>query len=123
MQSQGDIVINKIGLALFATIQTDLTSAVLMQFRQSLLKQIEKQSINFVIVDFSGLALLDAAECDTLQKICKMANLMGAKSTWVGLNPGIACSIDDFNLDLKHIDFASTIDDALVSVQSESAHK
>ena len=118
MEALGNIVINKLDTALFATIQTALTPNVLEQFKLQLLQKIATESVSFVIVDFSGLELLDAEECNMLQQICKMVVLMGAKSIWVGLNPGIACSIEDFNLDLNHIGFASDIDDALFKVNN-----
>ena len=118
MEALGNIVINKLDTALFATIQTALTPDVLEQFKSQLLDKVSNDNVSFVIVDFSGLELLDAEECYMLQSICKMIVLMGAKSIWVGLNPGIACSIDDFNVDLSHIGFASDIDDALFKVNN-----
>jgi rsbT antagonist protein RsbS len=118
MQNESSIVINKIESALLATIQSALTDEVLSQFRADVLSRISESSINYLLCDFSGLDLLDIDEYREIQGICQMAELMGVTSIIVGLRPGIAATLVDYDIDPKNIRFALNIDEGLLIVRA-----
>ncbi|MFD2166113.1 STAS domain-containing protein [Thalassotalea euphylliae] len=117
MLGESNIVLNKIESAVLATIQSALTDEVLNRFREDLLTHLSATSVKYLLCDFSGLDLLDIDEYQSVQKICQMAQLMGVTSIIVGLSPGLAATIVDYDIDTKNIRFALNIDEGLLLVR------
>lgn len=98
--------------AVVASIQIDLHDDVLVRFRQDLLDRIHETGVRAVILDVSGLDILDAEEFAALRRIMVMASLMGAESVLVGLQPGVASALIEAGADVDGLSAASNLDDA-----------
>ena len=68
-----------------ASIQIDLSDAVLRQFRTELLELIQSSGADGVILDVSGIGVMDYEDFEALHKTMAMARLMGAPSVLAGL--------------------------------------
>ena len=62
-----------------ASIQIDLTPEVLQQFRIDLLERVQESRANGVILDVSGIDILDLDEFHALRRVMRMAEMMGAQ--------------------------------------------
>jgi rsbT antagonist protein RsbS len=104
-----------------ASIQIDLEEEVLVRFREDLLRCIHATGSRGVILDVSGLEILDSAEFSALREIMAMSKIMGAESVLVGLQPGVVSSLIEagvevegmrstINLDAAHAMLASLLD-------------
>lgn len=102
-----------------ASIQIDLADDVLAGFRQDLLSRIQETGARGVILDVSGLDVLDAEEFASLRRIIVMAELMGAECVLVGLKPGIASALIDTGADVDGLNAATDLDAAFALLRPE----
>lgn len=107
---------------LVASIQIDLSDEVLFRFKRDLLEEIRMTQTRAVLLDVSGVDIMDRTEFEAICEIMRMSRLMGARSMLVGVKPEIACSLMDFDLDFSQMETALTLDQAfeLLSFNGES---
>ncbi len=98
---------------LVASIQVDLTEQVLKRFRQELLERIGSARVHGVVLDVSGVDVMDSADFETLKTTMSMASVMGASPVIVGLKPGIVSALVDLDVDTRGVRAALNLDDAL----------
>lgn len=107
------------GGCLVASIQIDLNDSVLFRFKRDLLTKIQQTQTRVVLLDVSGVDVIDCTEFESIREIMRMSRLMGARSLLVGVKPEIACSLMDYDLDLNGLETALTLDQAFELLQAE----
>ena len=98
---------------LVASIQVDLTEQVLSLFRQELLERISAAHVHGVVLDVSGVEVMDAFDFEMLKTTMSMASVMGASPIIVGLKPGVVSALVDMDVDTSNVRAALNLDDAL----------
>ena len=78
---------------LVASIQVDLTDAVLAMFRDDLLRELQARQPRGVILDLSGIEVMDLSDFENIRSTIAMAGLMGAPAVVCGLRPGVVASL------------------------------
>ena len=101
---------------LIATIQVTLTPQVLDRFQRDLLERIRESGARRVILDCSGVDTVDVEDFERMRKIVAMAALIGSRTVFAGLRPGVASVLVDLGADLDGIEAATDIDAALGKV-------
>lgn len=87
------IPILRIGDTLIASIQTELRDAVAEAFQEDLLASIEKHGARGLVVDISGLDVVDSYVAHVLANTGRMARLMGTRTVLVGMRPEVAATL------------------------------
>jgi rsbT antagonist protein RsbS len=95
-----------------ASIQIDLDPEVLRQFRIDLLECVQKSRANGVILDVSGIDILDLDDFNGLRSTMEMAEVLGARSILSGLNPGMVSALIDLGVDQEGVIAVLNLDDA-----------
>lgn len=95
-----------------ASIQVDLSEEILDQFRIDLLELIGSSGANGVILDLSGVEVMDFQDFDALRRTAAMADLMGARTVLSGLKAGVVSSLVELEADTEEIVAALDLDDA-----------
>ena len=95
-----------------ASIQIDLTPEVLQQFRMDLLERVQESRANSVILDVSGIDILDLDDFNGLRSTMEMAEIMGARSILSGLKPGVVSALNDLGADPEGVNAVLNLDDA-----------
>jgi rsbT antagonist protein RsbS len=103
-----------------ASIQVDLTDEVLRRFRADLLEFLQRSGAQAVILDLSGLEILDLEEFEALKHTMSMVSLMGARSIVAGLRPGVVSSLIELNADVEDIVAAFDLDDAFSQIETRT---
>jgi len=111
MQVSRDIVV--------ASIQVDLDDDVLARFREDLLHRIHTTCSRGVILDVSGLEILDSEEFAALRRIITMCTIMGAETVLVGLQPGVVSALIETGADVDGLRAAINLDAAFAMLQPE----
>ena len=119
-QSQASVPIQRAMGCLVASIQVDLDDRVIQQLADSLLEALHRQSARGVILDLSGVAIMDAEEFAALRKIERMAGLMGARTVFAGLKPGVVSALIDLDADIVDLVASRSLDDAFLLIDTES---
>jgi rsbT antagonist protein RsbS len=95
-----------------ASIQIDLTPEVLRQFRKDLLERVQESRANGVILDVSGIDILDLDDFNGLRRTMEMAEIMGARPILSGLKPGVVSALIDLGADPEGLNVVLNLDDA-----------
>jgi rsbT antagonist protein RsbS len=95
-----------------ASIQIDLDPEVLRQFRIDLLECVQKSRANGVILDVSGIDILDLDDFNGLRSTMEMAAVLGARPILSGLNPGMVSALIDLGVDQEGVIAVLNLDDA-----------
>ncbi len=98
---------------LVASIQIDLTEQVLSLFREELLERIASTHVHGVVLDVSGVEVMDSTDFEMLKTTMTMASVMGATPIIVGLKPGVVSALVDMDVDTRGVRAALNLDDAL----------
>jgi rsbT antagonist protein RsbS len=100
-----------------ASIQVDLTADVLRQFQDDLLALLEASGASAVILDVSGVAVMDVEDFEALRRTMDMASLMGARPLMAGLQPGVVSSLVELEANVGEVHAALNLDDAFRLVE------
>jgi len=95
-----------------ASIQVDLSEEVLDQFRTDLLELIGSSGASGVILDLSGVEVMDFQDFEALRQTIAMADLMGARTVLSGLAAGVVSSLVELEADTEDIVAVLDLDDA-----------
>jgi rsbT antagonist protein RsbS len=95
-----------------ASIQIDLTPEVLRQFRIDLLERVQESRANGVILDVSGIDILDLDDFKGLRSTMEMTEIMGARPILSGLKPGVVSALIDLGADPEGVNAVLNLDDA-----------
>ena len=102
---QGDILIGSIHAA--------LPDADMLRFQTELADRVSKHRARAVIVDVSGLDVIDSFTARTLQDITRTVRLKGAEAVVVGIQPAVAFAMVQLGLFLDGVRTALDLDDGL----------
>lgn len=105
---------------LVVPIQQELAKEAAQNLQRSLLKQIYSKNIKGVVIDLSGVEIIDSILWEIFSKTSQIINVIGLPSVISGLNPGVVASIIDLDLDINAITTALNLEDAL-EVLTQSA--
>jgi rsbT antagonist protein RsbS len=95
-----------------ASIQIDLTPEVLRQFRMDLLERVQETGASGLILDVSGIDILDLDDFNALRNTMEMAEIMGARPILSGLKPGVVSALIDLGADPEGLNAVFNLDDA-----------
>ena len=95
---------------LVASIQIDLTADVLEQFREDLLTQLQAQHARGIILDLSGIEVMDLSDFENIRSTISMAKVMGVSSVVCGMRPGVVASVVLLGADTEEIRAARDLD-------------
>jgi len=98
---------------LFAPIVGIIDSKRAVDIMNKSLSSIAETQARTLVLDISGVAMVDTAVANHLIKITKAAVLMGCKAIISGISPAIAQTITELGIDLSSIHTTSTIESAL----------
>jgi rsbT antagonist protein RsbS len=102
-----------------ASIQVDLDENVLARFQEDLLGRVHETGSRAVILDVSGLEILDSSEFAALRRIIAAVKIMGSDSVLVGLQPGVVSALIEVGADVDGIQTAIDLDAAFDLLEPE----
>jgi rsbT antagonist protein RsbS len=115
------VPILKQGDCLIGSIQSALTDSDMLEFRGALADQVGKSRSRAVIIDVSGLDIIDSFTARTLQEITQTVKLKGAAAVVVGIQPQVAFAMVQLGLYLDGVATALDLDEGLALVSRISA--
>ncbi len=100
-----------------AAIQIALTSEVFEQLQQDLLTKLHQSEARGIIIDVSGVEVMDFDDFNKLRSIIDMVKVMGAKTVISGLQPGLISALVDLDANIEGLDATLNLDDAFVAIK------
>ncbi len=108
-----DLPILQVGEILIVSMQTDMDDALVLKLQDNLLKKIEVSESSGVVIDLSGVEIMDSFMCRTLNDTSRMANLMGVQVVVTGIQAPVAIAMIELGIDPREIPTRLTLDKGL----------
>jgi rsbT antagonist protein RsbS len=107
------VPILKQGDYLIASIQTALSDTDMLDLRDDLLQKAGTLRSKGIIVDVTALDVMDSFASRSLRAIAHMANLRGARTVMVGIQPEVAFAMVQLGLNLEGVHTALDLEEGL----------
>ena len=101
------------GTYLIASIHTALDDGQLLRFQHDLIERVGRDRARGVIIDVAALDVLDSFGTRTLRNLAHMANLRGASTVIVGINPEVAFAMVQLGMNLDTVHTGLDLDEGL----------
>jgi rsbT antagonist protein RsbS len=109
----GAIPILRAGSVLLVTVHIELRDTVAEAFQQDVLDAIEKRPATGLVVDISGLEVVDSYVARILSETGRMAKLMGTQMVLVGMQPEVAATLVRMGYAMEGVRTALNLEDGL----------
>lgn len=109
--------------SIVASVQVELSEGTLHLFQQDLLELLRASRARAVILDLSGVAILDSADFESVLRTLRMATILSATPVIVGLRPGIAASLVELGLSAGEIATCMSLEQAFALVNRRNTVK
>jgi anti-anti-sigma regulatory factor len=103
-----------------ATIQVDISSSLLTLFREDLLNRLAVERVASLVLDLSGVSLMDIEEFEALRKLSHSVAMMGAETWFVGLQPEVVATLVTLGARTSGLRTALDLDGALTLIRQET---
>jgi rsbT antagonist protein RsbS len=107
------IPILRVANKLLVTVQVELHDAVAEQFQEDLLAAIEKTGAAGLLIDITGLDMVDSYVARVLADTGRMAKLMGTRTVIVGMRPEVAATLVRMGYSMSGVSTALNVDEGL----------
>ncbi len=116
------VPILKIGPVLLVSIQVDMQDQMALQLQEDLGQRIVDTGCNGVIIDITGLDIVDSFVGRTLSTIASISRVLDAETIVVGMRPAVAITLVELGLSLNGIRTALNVERgmALLALKAEA---
>lgn len=97
------IPIIKLYDTLIVTIQVELSDRVVMKLKDDIGETIQRLGPRGLIIDVSGVGIIDSYISRAIRDIGLMSRLMGVEAVISGLDPNIAMTLTEMGMDLEGV--------------------
>jgi anti-anti-sigma regulatory factor len=109
-------VVTEVGTALVVTLPRELSDATLASLRSGVMERLQRGRLRELIIEASGLDVIDAVEFRALAAVARGAGWLGLRPMLVGLSAGIVRYLVDVAADASDFETFGSLDDALVAI-------
>lgn len=88
---------------LIVSVQQDLTDGEAENLQGRLLERLTRVRAAGVVIDVSGMDVVDSYFCRILRDTAAMSHLMGARTAVVGMNAAVAVTLTELGLEMPGV--------------------
>jgi rsbT antagonist protein RsbS len=115
------IPILKLGRALLVTVQVDMHDRLATALEEDLSAKIVSARARGVVIDISGLDIVDSFMGRMLDNIAAVARLLDADTVVVGMRPAVAITLVELGLGLNGVKTALNVERGMALIQDRLA--
>lgn len=97
-------------------LQGEISDAVAERLFDQVLETIKESGAEGLIIDLTGIWMIDSHLCAVLSRLAASARLMGAESIMCGMNAQIAITLQSMGIDMGQVRTALTLEEAFRSL-------
>jgi rsbT antagonist protein RsbS len=112
------IPILKMGEFLLVSIQVDMHDRLALTLQDDLTEHIVKHRARGVMIDISGLEMVDSFIGRMLSNIANMSSLLDAQTVVVGMQPSVAITLVELGLPMRGIRTALDVEKGMALLQT-----
>jgi len=117
MTPKGTIPVLQVRSTLVVTIQVELRDTIADAFQEDVLQRIAATSAGGLIIDISGLEMVDSYVARVIANTGRMAKLMGTETVLVGMRPEVAATLVRMGFRMEGAHTALNLDEGLDLVE------
>ncbi len=121
--ARGSIPILRVGQNLLATVHVELRDQVAELFQEDVLAELERRRAAGLVIDVSGLDLVDTYVARILAETGRMAKLMGTDTVLVGIRPDVAATLVRMGYNMEGVLTALNVDDGIETLAALAGQK
>jgi rsbT antagonist protein RsbS len=110
---RGPIPILRVGPNLLATVHIELRDQTAELFQEDVLDELERRRASGLVIDVSGLDVVDTYVARILSETGRMAKLMGTDTVLVGIRPEVAATLIRMGYAMEGVHTALDVDDGI----------
>jgi rsbT antagonist protein RsbS len=115
------VPILKLGSTLLVSIQIDLQDQTALQLQEDLAERITQTGARGVLIDISGLEIVDSFIGRMLSSIAGISRVLDATTVVVGMRPAVAITMVELGLSLDGVKTALDVEKGLRMLQPADA--
>lgn len=100
----------KVGRALLVTVQVDMHDSIALALEEDLSARIVATGAKGVLIDISGLEIVDSFIGRMLDSIAGVSRLLDAETVVVGMRPAVAITLVELGLSLSGVKTALNVE-------------
>ncbi|MFE9775238.1 STAS domain-containing protein [Streptomyces sp. NPDC005931] len=109
----GHVPVLRLGDLLLVTLQGDLHDSTAQQLQQDIAESITASRVTGVVIDISGVEIVDSFLGRVLAEIAAQAELLAARTVVAGMRPAVAITLVELGLTLPGLRTALTTEAAM----------
>ncbi|MEW2075952.1 STAS domain-containing protein [Streptomyces sp. NPDC012403] len=109
----GHVPVLRLGDVLLVTLQGDLYDSTAHQLQQDLSETIARSGVTGVVIDISGVEVVDSFLGRVLAEIAAQTELLAARTVVAGMRPAVAITLVELGLTLPGVRTALTTEAAM----------
>lgn len=98
---------------LIVPIQTAMSDALVRQLGEHLTQRVEAGGVTGLVIDISGIDILDSYISRSIHDIASSAKLMGVRTVMCGLAPSIALTLVEMGMEFEGVETALHLETAM----------
>lgn len=107
--------------ALLVTVQVDLDDQLAVQLEEDLGDALARSGAAGIVIDISGLQLVDTFLSRILAQIASMSRALGAEAVLVGMRPAVAMTLVELGMTLDGVETALDVDRGMKRLRARLA--
>ena len=107
------VAILRQGGYIIASIQSDLSDSEVLELRHELAEMVGRHRSHGIVIDVAALDVIDSFVARALRSIVLTAQLRGADTVIIGIQPDVAIAMVQFRLNLEPLRVALDLDAAI----------
>jgi rsbT antagonist protein RsbS len=108
----GRIPIIRMWDQIFVPLQGNVTDVLAERLQTEVLETLAASKVEGLVIDLTGMWLIDSHLCAIISNIAVSARLMGAHTILSGMSPEIAVTLETMGIELSEIETALSVEDA-----------
>jgi rsbT antagonist protein RsbS len=98
-----EVPILRMGEHLLVTLRGDLDDTTVELIEREVTREVSRIRASGVLLDVSGLAVVDSFVARVIARLVGMVRLLGAESTIVGIQPAVAITLVELGVPMAHV--------------------
>jgi rsbT antagonist protein RsbS len=115
------IAILKVNGFLLVTIQVEMRDEIVLRLQDDLTQMLARTGATGVLIDISGLEIVDSFIGRSLAHTAAVARMMNATTVVAGMKPAVAITMVELGMSLQGVRTAVTVDKGMVMLRDAAA--
>jgi rsbT antagonist protein RsbS len=107
------VPILQVGKTLMVSLQGDLDDTTVERIEEQLTARVARTGATGMLIDVSGLSVVDSFTARVLDRVVGMIRLLGAQAVIVGISPAVAITLVELGVATGHLDTALNAEQGL----------